>query len=303
MQNNNIEKKYDVAFSFSGSDRDYVKKVKDECSKLGLKVFYDEDAKNEFWGKNFIEELLKIYGDKSRYVVPFISPDYFQSDIASAEFATATTKALKGEYILPVIIGDAEIPKHKLNPYIQYLKAEDYTISQLASEIYKKVKGISQTEQDPLPDDYSTLPTPKLIPPTFSKYQELDKTLKYLKKQFDQSIDKLQEKGLQGTVFLINSVIQIRVEDYGKTIFSMNIFPLTGLGEGSMGINFEQDNISTNAFSIYLQVFFDKLSNNSRWKLYDMGELRTDTDILSNEELFQALWTYIIKEIENRSDR
>ncbi|MGH9429218.1 MAG: hypothetical protein ACRD2L_23290, partial [Terriglobia bacterium] len=51
---------YDLAFSFAGEQRDYVEATKMACEKLGLRVFYDRDKGNEWWGKSFIREQRKV---------------------------------------------------------------------------------------------------------------------------------------------------------------------------------------------------------------------------------------------------
>jgi hypothetical protein len=80
---------YDLAFSFAGEHREYVEKTKDECERLDLKVFYDRDKNNEWWGKNFIMEQRKVYGSQTRYFVPLISTEYFTRPIPTDEFQAA----------------------------------------------------------------------------------------------------------------------------------------------------------------------------------------------------------------------
>lgn len=50
------EKEYDIAVSFAGEQRSYVAQTVAACKALGLRVFYDRDKNNEWWGKNFIRE-------------------------------------------------------------------------------------------------------------------------------------------------------------------------------------------------------------------------------------------------------
>jgi len=74
---NSSADRFDLAFSFAGEHRDYVEQTKNACERLGLKVFYDRDKNNEWWGKNFIAEQRRIYGALTRYFVPFISTEYW----------------------------------------------------------------------------------------------------------------------------------------------------------------------------------------------------------------------------------
>src|ERR1700722_1185506 len=103
----NESHEYDLAFSFAGEHRPYVERTKAACEALGLKVFYDKDVTNDWWGKNFIREQRKIYGKRALYFVPFISDEYFLKPIPSDEFDTAIWESVQrqNEYILPVLIG------------------------------------------------------------------------------------------------------------------------------------------------------------------------------------------------------
>ena len=43
---------YEVALSFAGEQRDYVRDVNDALKTLGVKTFYDDDYAVDLWGKN-----------------------------------------------------------------------------------------------------------------------------------------------------------------------------------------------------------------------------------------------------------
>jgi hypothetical protein len=132
---------FDVAFSFARPDRDYVELTRKACARLGLRVMYDRDLSNHWWGENFIAEQRRIYGSRSRFFVPFISTAYFQRPIPADEFAAATWADVErgGGYILPVLIGDVRLPAHLLPRYIGTLNAEDFTPEGLAVELHRKV--------------------------------------------------------------------------------------------------------------------------------------------------------------------
>src|SRR3954451_19649563 len=124
---------YDLAFSFAGEHRDYVEQTKLACERHGLRVFYDRDKNHEWWGKNFILEQRKVYGSQTRFFVPFISAEYLAKPIPSDEFQSAMMTAVsRGDaYILPVLIGDVQVPPELMHPHIHFLRAERYTPEQL----------------------------------------------------------------------------------------------------------------------------------------------------------------------------
>ena len=59
MRNDPPSQNYEVALSFAGEDRAYVREVKDELKKLRITVFYDEDEQAALWGKD-----LYVYLDR-----------------------------------------------------------------------------------------------------------------------------------------------------------------------------------------------------------------------------------------------
>jgi len=76
---------FDLAFSFAGGDREYVAGTKAACDRLGLRVMYDEDMTNRWWGENFIAEQRRMYGGRALFFVPFLSTDYFRRTIPPDE--------------------------------------------------------------------------------------------------------------------------------------------------------------------------------------------------------------------------
>jgi len=132
---------FDLAFSFAGANRDYVAGTKAACDRLGLRVMYDEDMTNRWWGENFIAEQRRMYGGRALFFVPFLSTDYFRRTIPPDELATAAWTDLErgGGHILPVLIDDTRIPPHLLPRHIGYLRARDYSADDLAQEMLHKV--------------------------------------------------------------------------------------------------------------------------------------------------------------------
>jgi hypothetical protein len=176
------EEQYDIAVSFAGEQRDYVSRTVDACKQLGLNVFYDKDKNNEWWGKNFIRQQRDVYSSKTRFFVPFISSEYLSKPVPMDEFEAAMMTAVKqGEgYILPVLMGDAEVPPDLLHPHIGYLRAEDFTPEALAQELQKRVgaseqAGTAPTEIGPVVEHALELRMPKIVPSSWSKYEELDR--------------------------------------------------------------------------------------------------------------------------------
>lgn len=116
---------YDVALSFAGEDRDYVKQVADQLRTNGVRVFYDEYERANLWGKELIGFLECVYKDKSKFVVIFVSKSYLINKWANHELQSALNRAFenKGDYILPIRLDDTKLPG--LHESIGYLPAKN----------------------------------------------------------------------------------------------------------------------------------------------------------------------------------
>src|SRR2546425_8120516 len=67
---------YDVAFSYAGEDRCYVRTVAQRLNAQGIRVFYDEFETTNIWGAELPEVFLDIFQKKARFAVAFISANY-----------------------------------------------------------------------------------------------------------------------------------------------------------------------------------------------------------------------------------
>lgn len=103
---------YDVCLSFASEQRPYVDSVARILSGSQVRVFYDIDFESDLWGKNIYEELTRIYRDKARYCVLFISQDYIQKRWTTLEWRAAQDRVLSEshEYVLPVRFDDSPLP-------------------------------------------------------------------------------------------------------------------------------------------------------------------------------------------------
>ena len=85
---------YDVALSFAGEDREYVRQVAEELRALGVRTFYDEFERADLWGKNLIDHLANIYQNRARFVVVFSSQHYVRKAWTKHERQHAQARAL-----------------------------------------------------------------------------------------------------------------------------------------------------------------------------------------------------------------
>lgn len=107
-----MDKKYDVALSFAGEDRHYVKEVAEILRFSGIEVFYDEFEESYLWGKNLYTYLRSIYSEQALYTIMFCSDSYAKKLWTNLERESAQERAFRenSEYILPARFDDTKIP-------------------------------------------------------------------------------------------------------------------------------------------------------------------------------------------------
>ncbi len=104
--------KYDVAISFAGEQRSEAEQIVNCLKAFGVEIFYDNAFQAELWGKNLYDHLSDIYLNQAQYCLILVSKDYLRKEWTSHERQSAQARAFreKKEYILPVLMDDAELP-------------------------------------------------------------------------------------------------------------------------------------------------------------------------------------------------
>ena len=135
-------RRYEVALSFAGENRPYVREVKDELKRLGITVFYDEDEQANLWGDNLYIYLDKVYSQATLYCVMFISKAY--ADKLWTKYETSVLQArdfvnAHDGTVLPARFDDTVI--EGLKPQIGYVDLRKLSPRALADLIADKVRG------------------------------------------------------------------------------------------------------------------------------------------------------------------
>jgi len=130
---------YDVALSFAGEDRDYVRAVAESLRQKDKRVFFDEFEKARLWGKDLYQHLNEVYKSKSQVCVIFASEQYAKKRWTSHELRSAQARAFaeNTEYLLPVRLDDTSIPG--LNETVGYLDGRETSPTELAALLIEKL--------------------------------------------------------------------------------------------------------------------------------------------------------------------
>lgn len=135
-----MPKKYHIALSFAGEDRDYVDRVAAHLKAAGVDVFYDTFEEADLWGKDLYAHLSEVYRDRAVYTVMFVSKAYGKKLWTNHERRNAQARAFSesSEYILPALFDlDVEVPGLlRTTGYIDLTKKSP---EQLASLIVEKL--------------------------------------------------------------------------------------------------------------------------------------------------------------------
>lgn len=132
-------KKYDVCLSFAGEDREYVRRLARLLANAGVRVFFDEFAKTELWGKDLYSHLDEIYQNAARYCIVFLSKYYARKVWTNHERQSAQARAIRqhAEYVLPVRFDNTRIKG--VRNTIGYIDLRTTTSEQLCDLIIKKL--------------------------------------------------------------------------------------------------------------------------------------------------------------------
>jgi TIR domain len=295
---------YDLAVSFAGEHRDYVSRTVEACKQLGLQVFYDKDMNNEWWGKNFIRQQRDVYSSKTRFFVPFISTEYLNKPIPMDEFEAAMMTAVKqGEgYILPVLMDDAQVPADLLHPHIHYLRARDFTPEQLAEELQKRVGASGQppTEIGPVVEHALHLRMPKVVPTSWSKYDELDRIFERVVAGFKQGAEQLKQQGFACNVRERPDHLIVRVERGGDTVAGLDVHRGTQMGDDHITWSTNYTTGGSSSFNGWATPAFDKDHSEAVVEVSDMAGVMTGQGegAVIYDQFVALLWEKLIEQIE-----
>lgn len=301
----NSDQIYDIAVSFAGEQRGYVRETVAACKAKGLRVFFDEDKTNDWWGKNFIQEQRRAYSSQARFFVPFLSSDYLAKPIPMDEFASAMMTAVKlGDgYILPVIMGNADVPAELLHPHIGYLRSEAFTPDQLADELVKKVKSAERTGQPEVPvgkvvGDALQVRLPKVTSSAYSKYNELDRIFDHLAERFQAGAHQLDGNGFMANVRVRDDSITVRVEYGGNTVAGININKGGSMGDDKITWLVGYRNFGTNASNGFATPKYDKERGQAVVDVTDYSSFGREASDGTYDGFFNLLWGKLVDQIE-----
>jgi hypothetical protein len=278
--------------------REYVEDVVHGCRALGLEVFYDADAQVELWGRNLITELRKVYADvNTRYVVPFLSRDYFAGRYPMDEFRAGLLRQLDQEdYFLPVLMDDVEIPAEYLSPATGYLRAADYPPDQLARVIAQRIGHGDQHSRSASPLS-SSIRRPRLVPTRFSAERTLQEALRHVGVRFTDEVGVLENYGFLAHVRTSADEVTVLIEDRGRPKCELRLARGGSTWSGALTMAFGWPRITSSGVNGFVRAELDPDEAAAKLRYQDLTASGAEP-LLTTEELFQELWDKLVKHLE-----
>ncbi len=290
---------FDVALSFAGEDRSYVREVAAFLEPNNVRVFYDEFEEVSMWGKDLAEHLDDIYRNKARYCVIFISNQYANKVWPSHEKRSALARGvIDREYILPARFDDTDVLG--IPPSTVYIDLRKKSPEEFAKLIIQK---IGKKVDDASVKDIKSFRTPKIEKRTFNPYAESQKFISYIATEIKQRCSGLSN--ISASVFNREGKTCIRVVHSGKTKYSLDMW-MGGMTEDS-GISFYgiqgEPSFSSGSTNAWRSIVWDKGSNLVVLELHDMSLLQpfsTEKKLYSYDNFLDTLWNKICDILESK---
>jgi len=202
-------KRYDVAISFAGEDREYADALATALKRRSVVVFYDQYEKATLWGTNLYTHLSDLYQNQARYCVMLLSQHYAKKLWTRHELQAAQARAFQEHeaYILPVRLDDTEIPG--ILPTTGYLAWPPENEDTIADSILTKLGKASQVEgKHPSQDRPSQTPRPSTVESTRGALAIWREKLSFLQEQDAVTADANQKFALHKQIEEARAKIQ-----------------------------------------------------------------------------------------------
>ncbi|SRR5258706_5478840 len=291
---------YDVALSFAGEDRSYVRAVANSLTSQGVKVFFDEYELVDMWGRDLYEHLHEVYSSKAKYCVIFVSDAYSRKIWTTHERKSAQERALRErhEYILPARFDETELPG--LRSTTGYIDLRNLTPDELSKIIIKKL-GQSQIEDANVPEP--TYRVPRHRPSKFNPYVEADRFISFLEGRLKERSSALQSAGASLSIFKRGAKTCVRLVRAGRTLFSLDVW--TGGISGDKGLCFYaidgEIRMSSESINAWAELIWDQEKEDIVLKLNDFslfGHLPSQERNMSFDEFATRIWERIVEVVD-----
>jgi len=223
---------YDVALSFAGEQRDYVRQVAQCLRDAGVEVFFDDFETPELWGHDLAVHFDRVYRTGARFVVPFVSRQYASRAWPQHEFRSALAAAVQARepFLLPVRFDDTELPG--LRPTIHYLDGLSLTPEQVAAAVLQRLGR--QANPAARSSDLADYRLPTLPPANFNPYAEAEGVFAHLRESLTKRAKDLEGRGFGVHAQERNGRYVLRIMRSGQTVYGLDVWIGGDWGDNTM---------------------------------------------------------------------
>ena len=298
---NDTPKEYDVALSFAGEQREYVREVAAHLSSEGVKVYFDE-FDTETWGRDLAVHFDNVFRKWSRFVVPFISKDYPTKAWPRHELRSALARALEVEerYILPVRFDNTDVPG--LPNTTGYADARKLEPKEIVEKIMVVLgEGKPGSQEKPKIAVAGPSRVPRIAPTDFNPYAEAEGAIAHLRRGLTERAKALEQRGFVAHTQDREGGFKLRIMRSGQTVYRLDVW--VGGSWGDNTICFSSGGggyVSEGSTNAHGTMEWDRTRDLPVVKLFSMSLL---PDMgreyrLTSEELAEAVWETICDQLE-----
>jgi len=294
-KNNNSKFDYDVIFSLAGEKKDYVGKVTKYIQSKGIKVWFYVFKEVNLWGKNMVDEFDKLFTEKAKYCVVFISKEYVEKVWPNLEKQFIQSRWIKDpEYLLPVRFDNILVIG--IPDTIAYINIQNKTPEEFGDNLIQKITGKKTVEKEELGFEQ-----PK-IKKTFNPYRTRKEWIEYLVSELEKRCQETTDIDFFGED--VGDKKQIRIGYKNETVYHLDVYKKGTLDDKSIsfsgGIGEAGFSNGMNAFGAFewSKKDNDIVLNLTNISLFDF--LSGDSKTITKKEFLDEIWNIIVKEIETK---
>lgn len=291
---------YEVALSFSGAERDYVRRVAERLKNSGVSVFFDEHEEVNLWGKDLVQHLDDVYRNKAQFSVVFISKSYAERVWTNHELRSVLARALadRREYLLPVRFDDTQLSG--IRSTVAFLDLRGKAPEELADDMLEKLgrTPAASVAREPLR-------RPKLRPTNFNPYQEGLDFIARLRSELSARSKEVGSDDVSCSTYESAGRTCIRIVWHAKTVYSLDVWMGGIIGGASLGFYGIPGESRGSSSSSNAWADFENSPDGPLVRFHDLsllGHLGGDRTMPS-AELVDAIWDRICDALERASER
>jgi len=288
---------YDVALSFAGEDRDYVRGVAVELERAKIRVFFDEFNEEKLWGANLAEHFDDVFRNKARHCVVFISKAYTDKAWPNFEKRSVLSRSvIQKDYIWPARFDEVDILG--IAPTIGYIDLKNKRPQEFAQIIINKLRGKSAEKNNDEIQKITSYRKPRKKV-QFDPYGIAQDWVEFLVQELSKRKQKIGEAGYLLSAFKRESAACIRLLKDNDTVFSIDCKIGGMFGDRGMSFSFAYGELRNSGVNGWGEFEWNDQRGEAILKLTDFGgTLSKGEPQISKEQLLERIWDMVCDQID-----